>query len=267
MAYLIRNTKFTAAELVWIQGYAQKFFKQGYAQPDQWGMFVAWILKELNRHRGEPDSGKGDPKKEKKLDNFDALLMYRESPTVTRNIMGLQVEVIPLSELLSGLSVLAIDEVPLHPEGSKQRKKNEPVQMKEDPWAKFSLAWTLQDSDRDGELTRDEFEVFCNRLIRFGYIRADALAFQTTNFPFPPKFEVLTGKKIADMYWEALGNDSSKTISREIFERETASLERCEYLHFWHLDWDQTGFFSGIWKKWNEIYRRSQRSKALKEKS
>ncbi|GAB5372644.1 hypothetical protein AAMO2058_001682600 [Amorphochlora amoebiformis] len=202
MEYMIRKTRFKVSDLYWLKEYAEKYFPSGEASPDDWGKFITFIVKELKAHRGEAKTK--DDERERPLDDFDALLMYRESPTIEGNSGKISLE-----ELLSGLSVLVVDKVPIKTKKTRKSKgtaeKKEKVKKKPDPWGKFDFAWNLLDKDGDDSLSHEEFILFCQRMIRFGFLRADYLTSQTVSLPnFPPEFVSMDGKMLAKLYWDAL---------------------------------------------------------------
>jgi len=239
MEYLIRKTQFTAKQLHWLKKYARERFSGGVAHADDWGEFLLFILNEIELHKrnkegfdSNEDKSKPD-KNEKKMDSWDALVLYRESPQLLPTGISSSSQkngggggggmVVDVEELLSGLSVLAIDKIIDDEELEKKKNKNESdgfkPRMKPDPWAKFDLAWSLVDADGDGKLTKKEFAIFCDRLIRFGYLKSDCLVQQTTVLPqFPPKFEILNGTKMADMYWEAVHFEKAQNSSTKKYD-------------------------------------------------
>mmetsp|Transcript_10397 Transcript_10397/g.16435 ORF Transcript_10397/g.16435 Transcript_10397/m.16435 type:complete len:266 (-) Transcript_10397:84-881(-) len=257
MEYMIRKTRFKVSDLYWLKEYAEKYFPSGEASPDDWGKFITFIVKELKAHRGEAKTK--DDERERPLDDFDALLMYRESPTIEGNSGKISLE-----ELLSGLSVLVVDKVPIKTKKTRKSKgtteKKEKVKKKPDPWGKFDFAWNLLDKDGDDSLSHEEFILFCQRMIRFGFLRADYLTSQTVSLPnFPPEFVSMDGKMLAKLYWDALNLPEDGVITRTNFEEESKSLQCIGRLYYWHLEDVESGFFGGTMEKYKEIYRRYQR--------
>mmetsp|Transcript_13624 Transcript_13624/g.26000 ORF Transcript_13624/g.26000 Transcript_13624/m.26000 type:complete len:373 (-) Transcript_13624:198-1316(-) len=249
MGYLLRNTKFKTAELYWIQDYAHKYFKNTVG-PDQWGKFFAYMVSELEMHRKDgnaasvPAPEDEDEAKKKKIEDFDVLVLYRCSPTIpgTRGQMA-------LDEALSGLSILSYEEVLANPEKPKRG-------WKPHPFAKFDLAWSVVDKDGDNALSREEFGVFCSRLLRFGFISAESALTQTRSLPsFPPEFKAMTGDDIADLYYNLLGISEEENITRAAFEETSLAIQTADRLHYWHLDDPEVGFFGGIYRKYKERFR------------
>lgn len=262
MRYLIKHTRFLASDLVWLESYAKKYFPRGDARPDDWGNFMQWILKDLNKHRKvkfeeePPDSDSQlpflDEIDDMKLDAWDTHVLYRKSPLKPGRRLG--DASIELGELLSGLSWLAVDQVEVN---EKTKDKDD------DPWAKFNMVWRATGGGSGGSdpgLNRAQFELFCDRLIRFGFLKPESLVTQTQGLPdFPPKFEPIDGKTLAQMYWSGLGKGGDEIIGKDEFVRESQSLHTADVLFFWHLEDPYQGFFQGIRRKHSERWARSSR--------